>query len=74
MLMVRIGSDELNALGAVGNHVLDGISAAAAHADDLYLYYIFKVVINFKRHSYVPLLNNLCKTNRKKPLQMAPPP
>ena len=34
-LMVRIGSDKLNALGAVGNHVLDGIAAAATHTDHL---------------------------------------
>ena len=34
-LMIRVGRNELNALGAVRNHVLDGISAAAAHADHL---------------------------------------
>ena len=73
-LPIRIHGDKFHALHTGANHTVHGVSAASAHADDLYLYYIFKVVINFKRHSYVPLLNNLCKTNRKKPLQMAPPP
>ena len=57
-LMVRIGSDELNALGAVGNHVLDGISAAATHADHLdHGFERVKFRKNFKRH--VNLVNGI---------------
>ena len=34
-LMVRVGRDEFDPLGAVVDHVFDGVSAATAHADDL---------------------------------------
>ena len=33
--------DELDALQAVADHAVDGVAAAAAHADDLYRRYVF---------------------------------
>ena len=72
-LPVRIHGDKFHTLYTGANHTVHGVAAASAYADDLYLYYIFKVVINFKRHSYIPLLNNLCKTKRKRQLQTTPP-
>ena len=49
--MIRIGSDELNALGAVRDHVLDGVAAAAAHADHLdHGLEGIKIRKDFKRH------------------------
>ena len=40
-LLVGVHCDELNALQAVADHAVDGVAAAAAHADDLYRRYVF---------------------------------
>ena len=40
-LLVGVHCDELDALQAVADHAVDGVAAAAAHADDLYRRYVF---------------------------------
>ena len=40
-LLVGIHCDKFNALQAVADHAVDGVAAAAAHADDLYRRYVF---------------------------------
>ena len=40
-LLVGVHCDKFNALQAVADHAVDGVAAAAAHADDLYRRYVF---------------------------------
>ena len=49
-LRVRIGADELHALHALVDHVLDGVAAAAADADDLDLRALVELFDHFDGH------------------------
>jgi hypothetical protein len=57
-LRVGVGADELHALHALVDHVLDGIAAAAADADHLDLGALVKFVDHFDGH--VSLLVKSC--------------
>jgi hypothetical protein len=49
-LRVGVGADELHALHACVDHVLDGVAAAAAHADHLDLGALVEFFDHFDGH------------------------
>ena len=52
-LRVGVGADELNALHALADHVLDGIAAAAAHAHHLDAGTLVELFDHFDRHLFL---------------------
>ena len=54
-LCIRVGADELHALHALGDHVIDGVAAAATHTDHLDLCAQVEVFNHFDCHVVPPV-------------------
>ena len=49
-LTVGVDRDKFQTFRAVPDHTVNGVSAAAAHTDDFYLYFLFEIVFKLEPH------------------------